>query len=134
MKRSTAALIVIVVGAVVGLLAGTLFHGGPEPRAVERTSGRVSSHGPSRATSSTSGASLPACARENLIGTVVPKKVKARARPEAHARVIRSFPRTNDEGSRQVFLLRAAAKAGTKGGPWYQALLPMRPNGTYGWV
>jgi lipoprotein-anchoring transpeptidase ErfK/SrfK len=46
--------------------------------------------------------------------------------------VIRSFARLNPEGSRQVFLLQGAAKSG--GGTWYRALLPMRPNGTYGWV
>jgi len=43
---------------------------------------------------------------------------------------VASYGRKNVEGGPQVFLLEGEAK----GGRWFKALLPMRPNGTMGYV
>src|SRR2546423_1315254 len=74
------------------------------------------------------GGGAPGRARRATIGTVTSKRVVARTAPSATAPSIAVFDRTNPEGSRQVFLLEGRA------GPWYRALLSIRPNGTRGYV
>jgi len=75
----------------------------------------------------------PACERQTLIGTVAIGRVTARKAPNPSAREIGSFARTNAEGAPQVFDLLDEVM-GTDGAVWYRALLPIRPNGTTGFV
>ena len=67
-------------------------------------------------------------ARPAYIGTIVGPSVVARRKPSVGSPTLATFRRVNVEGSRQVFLL-----AGRRGS-WYRALLPVRPNGTYGYL
>jgi hypothetical protein len=73
------------------------------------------------------------CDQEQVIGTVVLKGgVIARKAADSKAAPIQSFEYTSEFGSHQVFDL--VRKVPGKGGAWYKALLPMRPNGTFGFV
>jgi hypothetical protein len=57
----------------------------------------------------------------------------ARARPDARARVVRVLrPWTQDDTPELVLLLEERRDA--RGGLWVRVRLPMRPNGTTGWV
>jgi len=67
------------------------------------------------------------------IGTVTGDTVLARSESSSHAAVIRSFPRVNPQGAVQVFDLRGQS-VDRRGHLWYGALLPMRPNGTVGYI
>jgi hypothetical protein len=74
------------------------------------------------------------CRREpTLIGTVRVRSLAARAAPSASARTIARFPRINAQGARQVFVLPDTKEA-REGRAWYRALLPVRPNGTTGFI
>jgi lipoprotein-anchoring transpeptidase ErfK/SrfK len=78
-------------------------------------------------------AARSSCRRSNaLIGTVAGAMVQARAAPTRHSPVLASFARTNVEGNQQVFLLVGQAIA--QGRTWFRALLPVRPNGTMGFI
>jgi L,D-transpeptidase catalytic domain len=73
------------------------------------------------------------CDRRQMIGTVVPEGgVTARKAPDSQAAPIQHFGYTSEFGSHQVFDL--VRRVPGTGGYWYKALLPMRPNGTYGFV
>jgi hypothetical protein len=80
------------------------------------------------------GASSEPCSREpSLIGTVAVDHVRAVTAPSRDAEVVAAFERKNEQGSRQVFLLEdRVSSAGGK--PWFVALLPVRPNGTRGYI
>ncbi|MFN2389106.1 MAG: L,D-transpeptidase [Actinomycetota bacterium] len=71
-----------------------------------------------------------------LIGRVVVDEVVARVAPESDADVIESFGPLNPEGAPQVFLIEDAVDAGAPEAEpvWYEALLPVRPNGTTGFL
>jgi lipoprotein-anchoring transpeptidase ErfK/SrfK len=74
----------------------------------------------------------PACDPSTLIGTVVERRVRALERPEPGTREIARFDRINAQGATQVFpLLDRADRSGTT---WFRAMLPVRPNGTTGWI
>jgi L,D-transpeptidase catalytic domain len=76
---------------------------------------------------------LRACARDTLIGVAAVDRVVARATPQAKGDVVARFDRRNVFGSVQVFLLeKEVTDAG--GRSWYRALLPVRPNGTHGFI
>jgi len=68
-----------------------------------------------------------------LIGTVTTDRVEARRGPSPTAAVIASFGRMNPQGAPQVFDLVDAA-VGTDGSIWFKASLPVRPNGTSGFI
>jgi hypothetical protein len=74
-----------------------------------------------------------ACFTRFLIGTAKTPSVVARKRPNPEAPIIERFGRRNVQGGPQVFLLRNEAWA-ANGGLYYRALLPVRPNGTTGFV
>jgi len=81
-------------------------------------------------------ASTPAperpCDRYTLIGEVRGRSAAALERPGRPQGLIARFPRVNAQGATQVFpLLDETYAAGTT---WYRALLPMRPNGSTGWI
>lgn len=67
-----------------------------------------------------------------LIGRVT-KNLVARSRPSASSPVIERFTRKNLYGAPQVFNIVRSAE-GPSGSIWYEALLPVRPNGTTGFV
>jgi len=74
-----------------------------------------------------------ACNRDTLIGTIAARSVEAKASPSLGAPTIASFARINAQGAPQVFDL-VKEMVGTHGEVWYRALLPMRPNGTMGFI
>jgi hypothetical protein len=65
----------------------------------------------------------------SLIGRVTVPAVPARTSPDTQGRVIAWFHRTNPQGSPQVFLIDHSPTSG-----WVRALLPLRPNGTEGFL
>jgi hypothetical protein len=75
-----------------------------------------------------------ACSTEAaLIGTVAVESVQARAAPSQDAEVVATFGMRNEQGAPQVFLLEDRV-SGPEGEPWFHALLPIRPNGTRGYI
>lgn len=72
------------------------------------------------------------CDRYTLIGEVRGRSAAALERPGRRQDLIGRFPRVNAQGATQVFpLLDETSAAGTT---WYRALLPVRPNGSTGWI
>jgi hypothetical protein len=76
---------------------------------------------------------IPPCERPTLIGRVIAPTIAARTGPDYRAPVIATFTRRNLEGARQVFDLGGLLRD-HDGDVWYRALLPIRPNGTSGYV
>jgi len=68
-----------------------------------------------------------------LVGTVVVPRVVARHDPSPGARAVATFGLVNPQGAVQVFDLQWLV-LGRDGARWYRALLPIRPNGTTGYV
>jgi hypothetical protein len=76
---------------------------------------------------------IPACARATLIGVVSADSVTARALPDPSGAAVAKFGRENVLGSPQVFdLVQETFGADRKA--WYKALLPIKPNGTTGYL
>jgi L,D-transpeptidase catalytic domain len=73
------------------------------------------------------------CARDSLVGTQVVKQTVARVSPRSASRPIHTFARISPLGVPQVFLLHKQV-LGQDGEPWFRALLPVRPNGTTGFI
>jgi lipoprotein-anchoring transpeptidase ErfK/SrfK len=87
-------------------------------------------------TPSSPGSPVPvarACARPTLIGTVRIPKATARVAAGPRAKTVATFARVNPQGATQVFDLDETV-TGVDGKTWYRALLPMRPNGTKGFI
>jgi L,D-transpeptidase-like protein len=74
-----------------------------------------------------------ACARGTLIGEAAVGKVVARVAPRVKAVAVARFDRKNVFGSLQVFLLGSEV-VNAQGEHWFRALLPIRPNGTHGFI
>src|SRR5436309_217663 len=72
------------------------------------------------------------CESYTLIGAVHGAAAIALRRPQGSAPRIARFPRVNAQGSDQVF--PHLARTETDGEVWYRALLPIRPNGSTGWI
>jgi len=68
-----------------------------------------------------------------VIGTLVHERTVARAAPAPSARAVHDFARITPLGSPQVFLLLEQV-AGEDGGTWFRAFLPIKPNGTVGFI
>jgi lipoprotein-anchoring transpeptidase ErfK/SrfK len=66
-------------------------------------------------------------------GELVVNAVAARTGPNPHARVIKVMHQFRPDYRMQV-LLADSIRRGTDGRPWYRISLPMRPNGTMGWI
>jgi L,D-transpeptidase catalytic domain len=121
--------LLLVAGLIVAPIAETLMgHDEPPPLQSVRSS-------PPAAEASTDVPSPapPACAGDSLIGTLVAKRTTARTAPDPSARVVHTFSRISVLGSRQVFLLLREVR-GRDGATWFRALLPIRPNGTAGFI
>ena len=67
-----------------------------------------------------------------MIATVLTRSVAARRAPAPRAHAIARFRRINPEGSPQTFVVRGVVRR--HGRTWYRALLPLRPNGTMGYI
>jgi len=76
--------------------------------------------------------STPACEQPTLIGRVVVASVAARTEPSSRSPRIARFHQTNAQGAPQVVDLDGSA-GDRPGGTWFRALLPIRPNGTFGY-
>ena len=74
-----------------------------------------------------------ACEEPTIIGKVLVASVAARTSPSNDAPVIAHYRRINPQGSPQVFDLGPSI-ADSSGNTWFQALLPIRPNGTMGYI
>ena len=66
-------------------------------------------------------------------GTLVAGSVAARVSPDPHARVVRVLRQFRSDFRQQV-VLAVRETVGADGRVWDKLSLPMRPNGTYGWV
>lgn len=78
--------------------------------------------------------SRPLCtSRATIIGVAARKEVTARSAPDPSASVIARLPRVNQQGSPQVFDVLGDT-SGTDGQSWARVLLPVRPNGTTGYI
>lgn len=75
----------------------------------------------------------PPCARQSVIGTLARQSTVARDAPSPSAKPVHAFTRITPLGSQQVFLLQTQV-LGEDGATWFQALLPIRPNGTTGFI
>lgn len=73
------------------------------------------------------------CDRPTLIGRVLVRSLTVRALPSVRSPAIATFHRTNTEGATQVFDLQPPIRDAA-GDVWYRALLPLRPNDTWGYV
>jgi hypothetical protein len=66
-------------------------------------------------------------------GPLLSNSVPVRKSPDPHGKVIRVMHMFRpDYRPQEMFAVRAAT--GSDGEPWYRVSIPMRPNGTYGWV
>jgi lipoprotein-anchoring transpeptidase ErfK/SrfK len=66
-------------------------------------------------------------------GEMVVNSVGVRKAPNPHARVIRVMKAFRpDYRPQEMFAVRKAT--GSDGKVWYRVSIPMRPNGTYGWI
>jgi lipoprotein-anchoring transpeptidase ErfK/SrfK len=65
--------------------------------------------------------------------TVVVPSVAVRAQPSASSRLVTNLPRVNENGAPQTFLVKSEQVDDTRHA-WLRVLLPIRPNGSTGWV
>ena len=103
--------------------------------AIPGSSGGANNVAPATTPSSSSGVapSPRPCERQTLIGTIVVPRVAARAQPSSSASVIATLSKINPQGAPQVLDLGTAV-SDANGGLWYRAVLPIRPNGTAGYI
>ncbi len=66
-------------------------------------------------------------------GELLPSQVAARAAPDPAARVVRQLHQFRSDYRRQIVLATGQA-VGADGRTWFHLNLPMRPNGTTGWI
>jgi lipoprotein-anchoring transpeptidase ErfK/SrfK len=102
--------------------------------------GRPASPGPA-APSSTLAAAAPVRARPGPVRlddgaahvAVATRDLTAHAKPADGSRIVGQFPQANAWGSPTPFLVRQAYRDAA-GELWLKVLLPLRPNGSAGWV
>jgi lipoprotein-anchoring transpeptidase ErfK/SrfK len=87
----------------------------------------------SAASSQTTGSTQRVATIFPAAGELDVSKVAARTGPDPHAPVIKVFHQFRADYRLQV-VLAATARLGTDGKPWYRISVPMRPNGTMGWI
>jgi lipoprotein-anchoring transpeptidase ErfK/SrfK len=66
-------------------------------------------------------------------GGMLSNSVPVRVAADPHAHVIRVMHQFRSDFRPQV-IFAVAAKTGSDGEPWYRISIPMRPNGTFGWI
>jgi lipoprotein-anchoring transpeptidase ErfK/SrfK len=76
---------------------------------------------------------IPVASSFPAAGPMLVSSTPVRKTPDPHGRVIRTMHMfRSDYRPQEIFAVRAAT--GTDGEPWYRISIPMRPNGTYGWI
>lgn len=111
MTRGTAGLLPVL--AAVALTAATACSPSPET-----SSGTSSSEAPAEGSQASEGA---------YIATAVGDEVEVRSEPEG-GEVVHTLASPNDFGADRTFLVRQVR------GDWLEVLLPVRPNGSTGWI
>jgi lipoprotein-anchoring transpeptidase ErfK/SrfK len=111
-----------------GIIAGIHFAN----RRGDEASSRVATTKPNTSSNGAAAEQASCRWRVSLIGTVSTAKVQARSRPSTGARILHTFGRRNVQGNPQVFLLLDAKVV--RHTTWFSALLPVRPNGTTGFI
>jgi lipoprotein-anchoring transpeptidase ErfK/SrfK len=76
---------------------------------------------------------IPTASTFPAAGGALVNSVPVRVRPDPHAQVIRTLHQFRSDYRPQVFFA-VRKTTGTDGEPWYRISIPMRPNGTYGWI
>lgn len=66
-------------------------------------------------------------------GQLVVKSVVIRTAPSVRAPAIKRMPQFRHDYRLQE-ILAVSVRNGSDGQPWYRINVPMRPNGTYGWI
>jgi len=66
-------------------------------------------------------------------GELTVNTVPVRRSPSPHATVIKDLTQFRTDYRIQE-VLAVGVRMGTDGKPWYHVSIPMRPNGTYGWI
>ena len=66
-------------------------------------------------------------------GSLLVHSVAVRANPNPHSKVIKVMHDFRADFRPQV-MFAVGERTGSDGNPWYHISIPMRPNGTYGWV
>ena len=138
MKRF-ARLIALVAAAVAGSalvsVAPTLADGTTQPPAAQDTTATTT-----RAATTTTTTAKPEPRKTTRVETAFPaageflvSSVQVRAHPSPHARVIKVMTQFRpDYRIQEVFAVQT--QLGANGRPWYKISIPMRPNGTMGWI
>jgi lipoprotein-anchoring transpeptidase ErfK/SrfK len=66
-------------------------------------------------------------------GELTVNRVEVRSAPNPHARVVKVMTQfRSDYRVQEMFAV--ALRSGSDGRPWYKISIPMRPNGTMGWI
>jgi len=95
------------------------------------TTGATSTTDPPTTTTTPSGP--PIVSAFPAAGEMVVYSVAVRKTPDPHARVIKVLKAFRpDFRPQEMFAVRKAT--GSDGNVWYRISIPMRPNGTYGWI
>ena len=76
---------------------------------------------------------IPVASSFPAAGGLLGSSVGVRKSPNPHARVIKVMHQFRPDYRPQVFFA-VRATTGSDGEPWYKISIPMRPNGTYGWI
>jgi lipoprotein-anchoring transpeptidase ErfK/SrfK len=97
---------------------------------IAATAGATSVHSGGAATRAT-GVTL--ATKYPAAGTLVVNSVAVRRHPDPNAPVIKKFDYFRPDYRPQEILAVGTA-TGTDAQPWYHVSVPMRPNGTYGWI
>lgn len=151
--RRLAHLVGIVVAAAAVAAPPILADGAPPPSAMTTTTVLTTTTATTTAPSSTTptpSSPAPKSGRANAVATAKKRAsrvetvfpaagelavnaVAARTRPDPHAPTIRIMHQFRDDYRIQE-ILAVATRVGADRRPWYKISVPMRPNGTMGWI
>jgi lipoprotein-anchoring transpeptidase ErfK/SrfK len=125
-------------GSALATAAPSLADGTQQPPAAQDTTTAATTTATTtgRATPESTTAARRAAQVERIFpaaGQLLVSSVPARAHPSPRARVIKVMKQFRDDyRPQEVFAVKA--QPGTDGRPWYEISVPMRPNGTMGWI
>jgi len=84
-------------------------------------------------TTSTTPNPVPVVSKFPAAGQLNPNSVIVRTEPSPSAKKIKTFHYFRSDYRVQE-ILAIGSRTGSDGQPWYHVSVPMRPNGTYGWI
>jgi lipoprotein-anchoring transpeptidase ErfK/SrfK len=134
MKLAHPLLLALLVAAIVA--APSLADGTPPPTTTTTATTTASAPAPVprvSAASTSTHSTFHAISVFPAAGQLLVDSVPARIAPNPHARVIKVMHQFREDYRVQE-ILALKTKIGTDGKPWYQISIPMRPNGTMGWI